>query len=649
MKKLNQIGLGEEIVATDELDGVVSVVNNLNAASASLQGKSFFLTANRYVPLIVEGSLAGSQFLVSGKIYQCVMYYYLNPITGRRTEEYKWEQVTFKENGKLRAISTYNISVIENASSQGGGCTVKMNWVEQADVVNALDGRDNAVWAYTIVVRKRGSTMPKTPYDGDVVGYSSKRNQYQGALSFYDYIPDSNYKYNIFEVTRYGIATGLGDSGGTETDWIRLRDSIRDGTSGLFLGAVITVQHEVYGDLDLQVVDMRENDSQLRVDTRYNPHKRSVVFMSLKALPRSAFDVPELAENGGVVNPADKDMADDKVSLRGRSRWAFSNLRLWLNQGTHFKTTDTSWNSRKRYFRRSVDPDTGDYLYTEVKTAVANPSSQSLYEMGYIRSIDTVYNVHKMYYTWNEFNDAYELAPIPITPGSVNPSAEGYWESTWVFQPANEIALWDVKPDPFNAARPDAGYSYGDRLAPGFLSGFSQAFQTVLATVDVRTITDPFTAQHGTEAGRSVVTQDKIFIPSYRELYGNEPPGISTDSRYANHPEGKHFDFFNSAVKIPDLSLRDRSLLKFDLDAQLCGYYLRTVETRPVAGTTGRWYIGSPSGLWTVKSTTFTDRPPLGVDVFATNKCALTASEAKEKDALGTLVAPGIAWCCVIG
>ena len=649
MKKLNQIGLGEAIIATDELDGVVPVVSNLDAGSSALYGKTFFLTANRHVPLIVEGALAGSQFLVSGKIYKCVMYYHLNPITGRRTEEYKWEQVTFKENGKLKAISEHNITVIENASSQGGGYTVKLNWSEQADVVNPLDGRDNAVWAYTVVVRKKGKTMPKTPYDGDIVGYSSKRDQYRTKASFYDYIPDTDYKYNIFEVTRYGIATGLGDSGGAETDWIRLRDSIRDGTSGLFLGAVITVQHEVYGDLDLQVVDMRENDSQLRVDTQYNPHRRSVVFMSLKSLPRSAYDVPELAESGGQVNPADKDMADDKVSLRGRSRWAFSNLRLWLNQGTHFESTDTSWNTRKRYFRRTIDPETGDYIYTEVTDGEGSPATRKLFEMKYIKSTDSVYNIHKLYYTWSETDDVYNPVPVPITPGAVNPAAEGYWEANWVFQPADEIARWDVRPDPFNAARSDAGYALNNRVVPGFLSGFSQAFQTVLATVDVRTITDPFTAQHGTDAGRSVVTQDKIFIPSYRELYGNEPPGIGTDSRYANHPEGKQFDFFNSSVKIPDLSLKDRSLLKFDPDGQLCGYYLRTVETRPIAGTTGRWYIASPSGLWTVKSTTFTDRPALGVDVFATNKCALTTDEAQNRDALGTLVAPGVAWCCVIG
>ena len=595
-------------------------------------------------------------------------HYETDPESGIKVLVYTWEVATYTESGALDKVTDFGEEdTTETGYTEYGH---KLWWTDPVDK-KYRDSVNNATWACTIVVRKlvpagvpdehKDDYMPKTVDDGEVVGISGIRNQYNSTNKpFLDHYPVGNkYAYNIFAVTKYGVATGLDAGDSQQLTWAAIQDIIRQGKGGTIfsIGDCVTIEHSLLGSIDLQVAHMglipvRTSDNKMAA-------RHGVVFMSRQCLPRCTYDAKEKHTVNLVRNPADNLSAADSAyyaSNRGRADWITSNLRQFLNSNTTFFLSE-----------------------------------------------DRHWDMNKFYFVLEEGN--YVQVPIPIWPERVDPKALGYFEATYVFTPQH---VWD-----YDAGETEQRCIYGQRELPGFYQFLPADFRAVLADVIVPTIGSnltndrvttglvvgykstsngevatvfldgqlgeayltPITAstvldgswQYVKKTGDSyalitqsqvsrdgscfyyvptetrypvVLTEDKIFIPSYKELFGN-----SSVIRMFSGSEGQFWSLFNPNVPVPDLG-EARSHLKYDVEGKLTGYYTRSLGLIEVSD--GLFTLKGDSTVWTVKSKGFTEPPVLGTKVVDIAPCSLSKVAAAKQDKNGTFIAPGVAWCCVV-
>ena len=654
MKKYRLVDNDELIATPEDLQSLIRTVDSLPTPSASNHGVGLFLRTSCKV---------GDRFYLRGYVYKCVSHYETDPETGVKILVYTWEVATYSEAGALDKISNWGES---DSSSIGFTEYGHSLWWTDPEDKKYSDTINNATWACTIIVRKvvppganPDDYMPKSVEDGEIVGMSGVRNQYNDSNhAFIDHCPVGNtYKYNIFAVTKYGVATGLEAGDGQELTWPVVQDIIRRGKGGSIfsIGDCVTIEHSLFGAIDIQVVHMGKipiRTSDNKIAARYG-----VVFMSRQCLPRCTYDAKEKRVHGTVKNPADNISAIDReyyASNRGRADWKTSNLRQFLNSNTSFYLSeDRKWNMDKFYFVMEG----GNYIQL----------------------------------------------PIPIWPDRVDPKALGYYEAAYVFNPQHD---WDQ-----NAGDLEQKCVYGRRELPGFYQFLPVDFRSVLADVivpttgsnltnepdtprlvqgykatgtgDIATVFlngqvaedklspvtnstvlstnyqyvkktgDAYTLINRSAVVRNgtcfyylptetlypvVLTEDKIFIPSRKELFGVNNPMFTGD-------EGQYWSYFNPAVEVPDLG-EARSHLKYDVEGKLSGYYTRTLGLIEISG--GVYTLKGDSTLWSVKSKGFVEPPPLGARVIDITSCSMSKASATTKDKNGIFTAPGIAWCCVV-
>lgn len=679
MKKYRLVG-NEELIATPEdLQSLIRTIDQLPSPNASNCGQSYFLRTS----CTVDGD-----FYLRGYVYKCNSHYEVDPETGIKTLVYKWEVATYTESGALDKVSNYRMERITSSAvyAEDG---IKISWTDPKDQ-QYRDSVNNASWAYTVVIRKAvlvdinnlpdeddlREYAPKSIEDGEIVGMSGVRDQYADHQlnPFNDHYPKTSvnhpymYVYNIFAVTKYGVATGLDLEDGRELTWKDVLNIIKSGHGGtLFsIGDCVSIEHSLLGTVDLQVAHMGLVPVQMSdgsISAQYG-----VVFMSRRCLPRCTYDAREhhtaLHEGSMTVNPADKISAADSgyyASARGRADWETSNLRQFLNGDTSITiSTDRKWDLNKYYFVKEG----GNYIQL----------------------------------------------PIPIWPDRVDPMALGYYEAKYVFIQKHP---WD-KP----VSDIEQPCIYGKRELPGFYDFLPIDLREVLADVVVPTVGSDLTNEpklrslvQGTKATMTgtdvsavfldgqlvktndlvlidtstilkntyqyvkyesatdsytlvakssvvpssgkyyyfdpgdptkypvVTTVDKIFIPSYKELFGR-----NCSTKFSGK-EGEFWSLFNPAIEMPSLGT-SRSHVKYDVTGQLSGYYMRSLGM--ISGAGGSRVLKGDSTVWTVKSKGFTKPPPLGTNVADTAACSLSKVLAAKQDNNGTFTAPGVAWCCVV-
>ena len=586
MKIYRLIDNDELVALPEDLKTLIRTADSLATPSASNVGESYFLRTSCKV---------GTRVYLKGYVYKCVSHYETDPETGIKTLVYSWELATFSEAGALDKVSDAIITV---DTTEGYAA---LSWTDPEDK-KYRDVADNASWSCTIVVRKfiprtardtpqESNYVPKSINDGEVVAVSGVRHQYNNpAAPLYDRFPaGSKYAYNIFAVTKYGVATGLDAEDSKELTWDDVRDIIRAGNAGSIfsVGDCVTIEHGLLGTVDLQVVHMGNNIPVIRDIDSNVVETYGVIFMSRYCLPKCTYDAKERSRSLPsiygltVPNPADNisdAYAEYKASNRGRADWIDSNLRHLLNDSTSFYVSqDTKWNLNKYYF---------------------------IYEHG-----------------------DYTQVPIPVWPDRVNPKELGYYEARYDFVSQHQ---WDLPPSEL-----EQPCVYGGRELPGFYDFIEADFRHVIATAAVDTFGSNLTNEPDpTHLYPTVRTLDKIFIPSYYELFGR-----NSDVRFGvDRSEGLFWSYFNPNVEIPDLG-ETRSHLKYSVEGVLSGYYTRSlglIETSPNV-----FSIRGDSSVWSIKSKGFTEPPPLGTSVAVAAPCSLSKVSAAKN-------APGVAWCCIV-
>ena len=528
MQPLNTVRLRDKLLLANDVSGAIQSVTVIPDASEANLNKIVFLSST------------DDPKYHAGVFYKCISYYETNILTGLKFKAYKWVEFSADAIGKLGA---YTSALTITRTAQADNCvTVRLNWAEpdDVDVINN-DPTTAASWLYTVVVRKQGNQPPASSMDGEIVGYSSVRDQYKTGTGFVDVFSGADvgrYSYNVFAVTAAGKETGaVTASSSGELTWADVRKKINAGRGGevFAVGDVVTINHATFGELEFQVVAF---DNAVPKDSNI---KHTVTLMSRHVITKVPFDVAELhVDADGEINPGDRAPNKDKwSSVRGLNSWDLSGLCAWLNGPI-------------------TDPDYEKYL------------------------------------------------------------------------------KWHVEP---NTQRGDAVYP-----AQTFIDGLDKDLREQLVTTKI-TFNEYRFNSDGSTTIEFIDSFNKVFIPSYRELFGLEQPGMRNKKPTGGNivHEGWQFDYFNRSVSIPDLN-EVRTVLKQDLRGVVTGYYLRSIETEKDTST-GGWIPTNMSGLYVVDPKDHDLLTPLDTNPSEITSCRGAHMTATESENDST---PGVVVCIVL-
>lgn len=464
MKPLVNLERSEFILSETQLKQLIEPIDSLPAPSEELLGKAYLVRKQ------------GNDGYKMSFTYRCEL------VSGTPM----WKQINVLEKTPLEPVSGLWATATKDPSNVSA--VVKLHWTDPED-----DPEHNVYWSHDIIVRKRGS-VPTSPNDGEIVGYSSVRNQYKKGSAFVDEIDAKSvdasdildnlhdgedgseakelaYYYNVFAVTVYDVATGTNDGCLPVLSWSKFSELVKEGYASeiVSVGDLIEVDHATFGKINFQVVDIDD-------DYRYDGKQHSVTFMADRVLFRGSFDHHDVAYPNG------------------RNRWSVSNIREWLNSSDDAK----SWH-------KSGDPYSADF------------------------NIDGTYGAG---------------------PGSEN-------------------------------------------QFDGFMAGMPENLVNVISPVNVHTTLPIVDRMYPLQVE---VTEDKIFLPSYEELFGtNDSPHAKkpSDVAFSDRPdpngkfEGKQFGIYRDNLVDSRMKLM---LPKFDTTRELpdsnnlSSWFTRTSSRDSVAG-----------------------------------------------------------------
>lgn len=239
MAKFNTIRQGDLLLTGSEWDNHVQAVKELPDPTKTDVGTVYFLT--QY-----------SRNCSPGKIY------ILRDIDGEKN----WWDLAIQEHGKLAPPTGLWKRITADS--------IALHWEDPEDTVDPEDSFNNATWAYDVIVRKYAAseaTGPQDIYDGEIVGYSTVRNQYKDGLGFVHGpidVEDTHYYYRVFSVTKGGVATPTTNALRTSWTWPEIHDIIQSGShqATFRVGDVFPMpEHSVYGTLHARIVDFDRTGS----------------------------------------------------------------------------------------------------------------------------------------------------------------------------------------------------------------------------------------------------------------------------------------------------------------------------------------------------------------------------------------------------
>ena len=524
MKRLSDVKRGERILTEGDMIECVHPIDELPPPSAEHLNKVYLLTKyqNGYIAAFT---------------YKCRLI----------DSGYKWVEVNYYEKDPTAPCTRLWATSVRNSNT--GRATVRVHWEDPADT-------ENTHWAYSVLVKKLGS-VPTCIHDGEIVGYSSVRNQYAGKLGMLDSIDvdtvddttdceDDNddiiddsvmnspvakstrYYYNVFPVSVFNIEGPGIDGGCTATlTWRKFQELVQQGIAShaLDIGDCVSVKWKYDGTryihVDFEVVAF---DNANLVDTT---KQHSVTFMAKRALFRASFDAPE-------------------------TEFTLSEDTAWLD---------------KTYYH--YNPATGEHSVVDT----SNPNITMLTPKQRNTPVDAF--------------SVWERNPCPNS-GTYGRNS---WDDSNARQWANSLVdtvdwftpqhLHDKYSDDPTTAAAYGGTVYinGETSVVkfiGFLAALDPDLVAVMADVKINT-TDPHWKREGDELTMTE-TIDKVFFPSYVELFGRNDELFPVND--INKDEGKQFDIYaenktNTRLKciMPNFNT---TLDETYEENNLCNWYMRS-------------------------------------------------------------------------
>ena len=463
---------------------------------------------------------------------------------------------------------------------------VKIKWKDPQNLT-VDNGEVMVRWKTTYLVRKAGS-YPESMEDGEIVVSNQVRDYYNDNV-FVDRLPlstngeEDDYYYQFFSLSENNIIR-INTEDPTanrihpvDMDWEKISEVIKTGEAlalGLNLGDVLMAHHSEFGDIPFKIMGYDMSD----ISYKDNPNNGAIHSMTLwsnTSLCNKAFDAPE----------------SKYAFMEGSTFRKDFILKMYLCDYTNNKTLKATFIIYDKlmtgYSRKWVSKD-GKYLLkfdilvnkwkvidistgTEYCNSKAFPNEPSdnvdiTQDINTINSDDLKWNTYnglevivvmaKEYYL--KEGDVYTVAPVNhkslnspdtfyeeiIDDDSFNRTTHGYgnWKQSAIRKYANSDAeasnteestwwtkssIWDVAPD--------------YKLEAGFLNGFSQNFLSHLATVKNYTLRDTVCSGGGFD-----VTYDKVYLPSYKNLFNKYESESKIDGNENVCPEDHFFPYIES-------------------------------------------------------------------------------------------------------
>lgn len=422
--------------------------------------------------------------------------------------------------------------------------TVYLHWDDP-------DDSEDAVWSHSIIIRKKGS-KPTSIYDGELIGSSSVRDQYAGKTGFIDSIdidstsgsdivdddgspaavdPNEVYWYNVYAITKNGVISA-GEPCQAMLTWEKLAEITREGIAdhAFDIGDVISVTHSQLGAIDFQVVAFDNADVNRGYDNKYGL-THSVTFMACDVLFRGSFDHME-REYGETTD------------------------RMWLGTKTYYSQTGEAIDTNNSIW--AAGGPAAYKKYTGGPACEKNPCSTA-----------STYGNNR----WRDSNARHWLND---TTDDWKTSGVDKWD-----QYSDDIDNHGAMGVPYIP-----GVNKGAILFDNFFNGLDPELRATMAYVNVKTTEPKWVGSTDSDDVKIETTVDRVFLPSYVELFGTDalmPSDISPN-------EGKQFDIYRDNV----VNTRMRCIL--------ASYNTTAISTkqRSVDDNLASWWTRSPvaMGQW---------------------------------------------------
>ena len=566
-KRFGQIGQKERILTTDSFKGYVEGIDQLPLESSVELGTCY---------LLLNYQKRGNKVYLPGVIYV------LHLIDGERV----WLDASDLEDGKLDPPTNVWKRLAPDA--------IILHWDSPESKTDPNEPYHNATWDHDVVVRKHYSA-PTSVNDGEVVGYSTTRNQYNtNSTGFVHGIDteDPDYYYLVFSVTKGGVATPAANAIRTCWTWPEVREQIRNKRHKLCfrIGDIIPLpEHRIYGKLHAQIMAFDYSVKTILTSNGYvDQNPDSITFMLVEVLDNMTFDNKELVlarcfdeawkanKHYFRKNPDTGDITE--MDLEEENYAIGSYIPDYDIDGHVLKANLLEYHSSIRYFRdmdtvlpslSKADKDLqcstvggcGSWNYSNLRSWANLAQSGSTEE--------------EVINAFNNYHGILESEDPNLCFAAIN---------GWFTAPYGQYH--NVGP----VSNASAHYIDIPRFQDGFING--QDFLSVIMNTSIVTIADQYvhmpiremedddTAITGvindnTNYRGAFKTNDRFWLPSFEEIFGRRPRlgynGIIDTTYTLNTSEGKQFPFFS------DVENRQYKA-KYTKDGEQMGWYLRSCD-----------------------------------------------------------------------
>lgn len=555
MKTLNELERSEQILTAKDMREMIHPIDKLPTASESLLGQIYILSTHQ------EGGY------IAGKTYQCV----------KDGSRYIWKMVNYYEAEPTAPCTNIWATSVRDPSTSKA--TIFIHWTDPEDT-------DTAHWDHSVIVKKKGN-IPMNIHDGEIVGYSSIRNQYSKKNGFIDSIDidcvDDN---DILEDLEIEITS----------EYVPTTDEHRNINKQYFVTDGTGYREAAAGDFDDEG-DFAPELTYYEDPNRYyynifsvskfgiwiagNGCGSSLSWKKFQELVQNGVgkyaldigDIVQVRHDGLVISHDDLDptidfqvVAYDNNIPEGKShsvtfmacdvlfRGSFDHKELEFAV-----TQDETWDPYKAYYTKSGSE------YTVISSGIRlmnllkdyNTTTNPVYERSWNTSTHSASNNPSIYgrNTWKDSNARQWLN-----------SDQEEW-----FEPQHKF---DTYSDDFGI---DGAYGISEFKFPGFRYGLEENLLEVMAKVKVKT-TVPIWARDASSVGNPIEeTEDWVFLPAYTELFGHD----ETFPADVSDLEGKQFDIYtlgitNTRMKTVLRKFNTTTTGEKDIRDNLASWWMRT-------------------------------------------------------------------------
>ena len=309
-KKFGEIRQPEQLIDPGDLSGYIYAVDQLpDPSSVKVETCRFLLKYQE----------------IGDNSYSPGIIYIVRVIDGEPT----WIDISLTERGTLSEPTRFWKRLTQDS--------IVLHWNSPEDMIDSVDPFESATWDHEVIVRKRGEA-PSSPTDGEIVGYSAVKNQYDsestGFVHPLDPSYDKDFYYRVFAITKGGKYSGS-ESLKSSWTWRDIKTEIGrtegEWNAGLYkkmfkIGDVFPLPiHSKYGELKAQIVDCKYSERRT-----INPDTGAGVISNPESLTFMITTV----------------LGSD---YNGQGGMSFDNKEL-----KYASTLDTVFKSGKKYFVRSA-------------------------------------------------------------------------------------------------------------------------------------------------------------------------------------------------------------------------------------------------------------------------------------------------------